>query len=63
MHQNTDHRGVILEIKTLCIEGSQHICVEYTPGKNIIAYGLTKVLQNEKLKEARERLLLQDVTK
>eukprot|EP00975_Prorocentrum_lima_P057329 12023438-Prorocentrum_lima.AAC.1 len=63
MHQNTDHRGVIMEIKTLHIESSiwvrdtialQHICVKYTPGKNSIAYGLTKVLQKEKLREARE---------
>eukprot|EP00975_Prorocentrum_lima_P005598 1215130-Prorocentrum_lima.AAC.1 len=30
------------------------VLVKYQPGKSIIAYGLTKVLHKEKLKEARD---------
>eukprot|EP00975_Prorocentrum_lima_P065936 12906340-Prorocentrum_lima.AAC.1 len=61
MHQNTERRGAIREIKTLIMQGS--VLVKYQPGKNIIADGWTKVLQHEKLREARDKLLLQDVTK
>ena len=37
------------------------IVVKYQPGKEILADGLTKVLPKAKLKESREKLLLQDV--
>eukprot|EP00975_Prorocentrum_lima_P037740 7939484-Prorocentrum_lima.AAC.1 len=61
-----------MEIKTPCTESSTdqgHTSLSaqtgqvHTWNKSIIADGLTQVLQTEKLKEAQERLLLQDVTK
>eukprot|EP00975_Prorocentrum_lima_P041221 8661402-Prorocentrum_lima.AAC.1 len=55
MHHNIDHRGVIVEIETLCTEScldqghdhtAKHTGQIYT-WKYIIAAGLTKVLQQE----------------
>eukprot|EP00975_Prorocentrum_lima_P057808 12122175-Prorocentrum_lima.AAC.1 len=48
-------------IKDMIMQES--VLVKYQPGKNTTADGLTKVLHKEKLREARGKLLLQNVTK